>query len=292
MNPSATLAVVGGDVRQAYLAALLQESGYCVRTFALDRHPIDGCCAADDLRTCFSGVQAVILPLPVQHGSTLLNAPLTNAVYPLRDVIEAVPPGTIALAGAVPFWLHARAVQNDIRLIDYLSREELAIRNAVPTCEGALQLAIEQTDRTLQDTHCLVIGYGRIGALLAQKLDALGAYVTVSARSSRDFARIETAGLHALDTRHLHGHLSRFSIVFNTVPAPVLDTAALNELPAPCLVIDLASMPGGIETDAPVPPDCHVIHALSLPGKVAPRSAAQAIYNTICTILREEGVLQ
>ena len=35
MNQSTTLAVVGGDVRQAYLAELLHEAGHTVRTFAL-----------------------------------------------------------------------------------------------------------------------------------------------------------------------------------------------------------------------------------------------------------------
>ena len=37
MNQSTTLAVVGGDVRQAYLAELLHEAGHTVRTFALER---------------------------------------------------------------------------------------------------------------------------------------------------------------------------------------------------------------------------------------------------------------
>lgn len=42
MNQSTTLAVVGGDVRQAYLAELLHEAGHTVRTFALERRPAAG----------------------------------------------------------------------------------------------------------------------------------------------------------------------------------------------------------------------------------------------------------
>ncbi len=45
MNQSTTLAVVGGDVRQAYLAELLHEAGHTVRTFALERRPAAGCTA-------------------------------------------------------------------------------------------------------------------------------------------------------------------------------------------------------------------------------------------------------
>ena len=206
-------------------------------------------------------------------------------------MLDAIPAGTVTLAGSVPFWVHARAVQNNLHLIDYLARDELAIRNAVPTCEGALQLAMEQTSHTIQQAHCLVIGYGRIGALLAQKLHALDARVTVSARSPRDFARIETQGMQTMDTRHLAGQLAGFDIIFNTVPAPVLGAAELAGLTPPCLVIDLASMPGGISPEAKPPAGCRILHALSLPGKVAPLTAAHAIYDTIRNILQEEGIL-
>ena len=68
MNQSATLAVVGGDVRQAYLASLLRADGHTVRTYALERRPVEGCAAVSDPRAGFADVQAVILPLPIQHG--------------------------------------------------------------------------------------------------------------------------------------------------------------------------------------------------------------------------------
>ena len=152
--------------------------------------------------------------------------------------------------------------------------------NAFPTCEGALQLAMEQTAFTLQNARCLVIGAGRIGMLLARKLYALDAQVTVSARCTRDFARIAAAGLHALDTRRLAGHLAGFDLIFNTVPAPILTTEVLSDMKPPCFIIDLAS-----------PDGCRVLHALSLPGKVAPLSAARAVFDTVDTILHEEGIL-
>ena len=84
MTKSVTLAVVGGDVRQVHLAALLQADGHTVRTFALDRRPVEHCSAYGDLRACFSGVQAVILPLPVQHGtgSSTLRFPTRRTRFP------------------------------------------------------------------------------------------------------------------------------------------------------------------------------------------------------------------
>ncbi len=180
------------------------------------------------------------------------------------------------LASLQPILCFAAAVQN---------------ANDIPTCEGAIQLAMEQTAYTLQGSRCLVIGYGRIGAQLARKLRALDAQVTVSARSPRDFARIQSAGMQTLDTRSLAGQLGGFDLIFNTVPSPVLGAPELAELLPDCLVIDLASLPGGISPDTQPPPSCRVLHALSLPGRVAPLSAARAIHDTVCTILQEESVL-
>ena len=194
MDKSLTLAVIGGDERQVFLASLALADGHAVRTFALDRANIAGAAVCSDAASCTEGADAVLLPVPVMQGDGLLRAPLARTETDVMQVLDAIPAGVPAFGGAVPFRLHARAVQCGVRLIDYLSREELAIRNAVPTCEGALQLAMEQTDCTIQGAHVLVIGAGRIGFLLAVRLHALGAQVIVAARSLRDRARIESGG--------------------------------------------------------------------------------------------------
>ena len=98
------------------------------------------------------------------------------------------------------------------------------------------------------------------------------------------FARIAAAGLHALDTRRLAGHLAGFDLIFNTVPAPILTTEVLSDMKPPCFIIDLASLPGGVAADTLLPDGCRVLHALSLPGKVAPLSAARAVFDTVDTI--------
>ena len=150
---------------------------------------------------------------------------------------------------------------------------------------------MEQTDVTLHGLPALVIGYGRIGSVLADKPAALGAKVTVSARSCRDLAHIEAAGMSTADTRRLTSVLDRFPLVFNTVPAAVLGAAELAKLPPDALVIDLASQPGGIDLAAAPPHGLRIIHALSLPGKVAPVTASIAVRDTIYAILSEEGIL-
>lgn len=294
MKKHAAVAVVGGDARQAILAELMNRDGHSVSVGALERHSFEShknIRHITDLKAGLSEQHIVILPMPIQKSENQLNAPLSNAPHPLSELLDCIPPGALVLAGAVPFSAHARAVRNHLRLIDYLTRDELAIRNAVPTAEGAIQIAMEQTDVTLHGLRALVIGYGRIGSILAAKLAALGVRVTVSARSCRDMARIEAAGLRSADTRHLANVISGFPLVFNTVPAAVLGTAELSKLPQGALIIDLASQPGGIDLGAAPPDGLHIIHALSLPGRVAPVTASIAVRDTIYAILSEEGIL-
>lgn len=117
--------------------------------------------------------------------------------------------------------------------------------NALPTAEGAIQIALEELPITLHAARVLVIGFGRVGKALAQRLDGLGAKVSVAARKWSDLAWAESCGYCGEQTEHLAGWLCGYDLVVNTVPAPVLGLTELSDLKPGCLVIDLASKPGG-----------------------------------------------
>ena len=180
----------------------------------------------------------------------------------------------------------ARIYYHDIG--DYLSREELAVRNGVPTAEGAIEAAMAATDVTLCGTPCLVIGFGRIGKLLAHRLRGLGAEVTVSARRLDDLAWIDAFGYRGLRTNRLAGRLGSFRIVFNTVPNMVLTEELLRDLPRECVLLELASQPG-FDRAAAEARVLTCVSALGLPGKAAPETAARAIKLTLEKIWEEEA---
>ncbi len=50
---------------------------------------------------------------------------------------------------------------------DYYKREELVIRNCIPTAEGALQIAMQELAVTVNGSTVLVIGYGRVKPALS-----------------------------------------------------------------------------------------------------------------------------
>ena len=288
MRHTLTFALAGGDVRQAYLGELLAADGAQVRTIGLERSGTE-LEAGGAPRTLFAEADVILLPMPVMGTRGRLNAPLANAPYRLKDVLDAIPAGTSVYGGAIPQTLYEPARRREIRLYDYLKQEELALLNAIPTAEGAIQIAMEQLPVTIHDLSVLVIGAGRIGSAVAMRLRGLGARVTVSARREADFARMYSAGYHCLDTRRLEGQLHAFPLIINTVPADILSRAVLADCAPDTLLLDLASGEGGVCEDAKNL--CRVIHALSLPGKVAPKSAAAAIAQTVRHMLEREGLI-
>ena len=278
--------VIGGDRRQVHLAELLRREGHTVHTYALER-------AVEDCEEEPSQVRladCVILPLPVTGNGSLLNAPLSDRLHPLASILDYLRPGQVICAGMADANTAALASRRGLILHDYFARAELAEANAVPTVEGAIQIAMEELPITIHGARVLIIGCGRLGKLLAQRMKALGAKVSLSARSCPDLAWVEAHDFCPEHTGELEGWLCSYDLVVNTVPARVLGLERLAELKEDCLVIDLASKPGGVDFEAARQLGVKVIHALSLPGRVAPVTAAKAVWSTICNILREEGI--
>ena len=282
--------VLGGDMRQGKLAQLLAEDGHRVHTYALE----DGAVPAPGLTAepGLSGVEqadCVVLPLPVSSGGGLLNAPLSRLSPPMTDVLAPLSPGQMLCGGRVDPVTAALAAERGLTIRDYFAREELAVANAVPTAEGAVQIAMEQLPITIHGARVLVVGFGRVGRALAQRLAALGAKVTVAARRYESLAGAPASGDRAVLNRPRAGGGGGSAIVVKTVPTQVLLEAELADLKPDCLVLDLASKPGGVDLEAAGRLGRTVIWALSLPGKVAPVTAGSAIKNTIYHMLHELG---
>ena len=209
-------------------------------------------------------------------------------VFSSSALVERLRPEQIVFGGAtgsIPIKLKrdGHPVIND-----YYEREEVQICNAVPTAEGAIMRAMEETKHTLQGSRCLVVGYGRIGKVLSHRLHGLGADVTVSARKCSDLAWIEAYGYHAVHTGKISEQIGDYDLIFNTVPAMVLDADCLKAAKQSCVLFELASLPGGIEREAVKEYGLQVFTERGLPGEVAPKTSAKVILKTIYRILEEQ----
>ena len=283
--------VVGGDQRQVRLAELLAEDGHQVHTYALGGagEPRGTVISAGSLEK-IGKADCVILPLPAVGEEGMLSTPLTEERVRMTDLLDAMRPGQLMAGGRLDQETVLAAQARGLLWRDYFAREELAVANAVPTAEGAIQLAMENLPITIHACRALIIGYGRIGRVLADRLRGLGAFVSVAARRYEQLAWAETDGCTAQRLGDMGGWLCGYDLIVNTVPARVLTEELLRDLKPSCLVIDVASKPGGVDVEAARRLGVPVIWALSLPGKVAPVTAGRVIQQTIYHILQELGI--
>lgn len=282
-----TFAVVGGDLRCAYLSGFLAADGYKVITSGFDSTDLPPCVTG-----CTNPAQAVsladfiILPVPVTTDGSNINAPFSRMRITLDQVLNAIKPSQKLVGGAITDDVRKEIEKRGLKIYDYLHREELAVYNAVPTAEGAIQLAMEELPITINGSRCLITGYGRVGRNLSRLLIALGANVTVAARRYSDLAWADTQRCTTVELKNL-SEAGEFDVVFNTVPSMIFDYEHLKNMDKNTLLIDLASKPGGIDFNAASDLQIKTIWALSLPGRVAPKSAGRIIKNTILNMVRE-----
>ncbi|MBQ3023072.1 MAG: dipicolinate synthase subunit DpsA [Clostridia bacterium] len=270
--------IIGGDTRIEYLSKALTDEGFEVKQF-------DG---EEPLKTAVTSCDAVVLGLPCSRDDKTVDAPDIKDKILLKDLFHIMGKDKLLLAGKMSDGIKAVADIFSVRWVDYFMREELEILNAVPSCEGAIQIAMEELPITIFGANVVVTGFGRIGELLSIMLKNLGANVTVCARRSAQRAKARTHSLHAAPFSYLGECMSSADIVFNTVPQCVIKRECLSGA-KDALIIDLASKPGGVDLDAARDLGVKVIWALGLPGKVAPVTAGNIIKETICNIISESG---
>lgn len=281
-----TFGIVGGDKRQLFLAKSISDSCYDVILGGFDKLQSTGAITLADVKTAIFESDAVIFPLPSVRADGSINTPFSDRTVILdEDEIEALLHKPVFVSMREKF-LKAYPKLKDARVFDYASKEEFAILNALPTAEGAVECAMSRFEGTISGSKCMIVGFGRIGKILARTLKSLDADVTVCARKESDFAYISALGYKARNTRNLKS-VQGYDIVFNTVPAMIFDKTLLMNTDRNTLIIDLASLPGGVDFEVAHKFNTDAVRALSLPGKCAPRTAGEIIKTTVFNIIEE-----
>ena len=225
-----------------------------------------------------------------QHTAALakdglfLNAPYAENEIRLDDDFARLFMHKTVCGGMLQRLTASSSLWREIEPEDYYRREELAVGNAIPTAEGAVGIAIREYPGTINGAKCLITGFGRIGKNLAIILRGMGAEVFCAARKKADLMQMRAFGVQPLTYREIS---RRFDLIFNTVPAKVLTSPVLMQQTRDTLIIELASAPGGTDLKRAEELHLHVIDAPSLPGRVAPKTAAEYIKEAVYNILEE-----
>ncbi len=268
--------IIGGGTRLQKAAEAFKDTNYEAMIFD----------ESVPLKTAIDSADIILLGLPASTDGVWIDTDDDIRVS-IRDVAALCSRQKLIMGGRLSEKVKAMFDVYSLRWIDYSLCPEFEILNAVPTAEGAIQIAMEEFPFTLHGSKVVVTGYGRVGKALSSRLKALGAQTCVAARSIAQLAEAEGAGLDTILLENLSDKAETCQILFNTVPACVCTKTVLSRLPASSGVIDLASKPGGVDLDAAKTFGVNVIWALGLPGKVAPVTAGEIIKQTVCNIARD-----
>ena len=283
-------AIIGGDLRIIKLAVMLAKEQNEIFAYGLEKAEelknnlkIKHC---ESIKKAIQEVEIVIGPIPFSSNGKTINMPFSEKEVTIREMMHVIN-AKVLIAGGIFPEVYELANDEYIEIIDIMKREELAVLNTIATAEGTIQIAIENTNKIIHGSEVLILGFGRIGKVLARKLAGLSAKVTCAARKDEDLAWIQAYGHKATNINSIGENLKQYDIIINTVPHIILNEEKLKYVKKDCLLIDLASNPGGIDKKAVKDNQLKFVWALSLPGKVAPTTSAEFIKDTIYNIVKE-----
>ncbi len=269
-------AIIGGDRRQIETAIYLKNKNHSIKTYGLPK--INGIICYENIPDTIFDTNAVILPLPVTKDGITVNTPLTDDFIKLSEILESKP--KYIFGGIIPKNLKEKIINANTDYYDYYDSEKLTVRNAILTAEAAISIAIKNTTRSLYGSKALVLGYGRIGKLLSKYLHSLGSEVTATSRNDETLVNIEIDGFIPLKTGDILDAVEDFDYIFNTIPAPILNSEFFALCKPNVFIEDLATN-SGISLDDAKKFSINANIYGGLPGKYSPTTAAEFIANEI-----------
>lgn len=255
---SGSIAIIASDMRQIYMAKMLEEKGYQVFVWNLMKET-----SAEEK---LWNAQALILPVPVskiRDGSHVAEKIAEHA-----DIIKKV------YGGAFPEQWKNLLESAGVEVTDILKNETVARKNAIATAEGTIAELISSMPVNLEGSHVTVFGFGKCGKAIAEKLYCMGAAVSVVARNAKSLELARFFGFEAIDIASPDLDLSQADAVVNTVPAPVIGKREIDQLKSDTVIIDIASAPGGCDRSYCEEKGIFCKLAPGLPGIYSPKTSA------------------
>lgn len=269
MREPITFLIRGKDPRNACLAKQLQADGHHVILQEL-------------LPDTAARAMSVRCPC-------VLVLELHTPLHAVRPALESLTPGSACFAGRISADDLNYAASKGVFYCNLLDDDAFCIKNAIPTAEGALMIALQNTPFTIHESRLTLIGYGRVGKAVARIFRACGCRVTVVSREPSELADAYANGHACVRLAGLLRILPSSDLVVNTVPARLLSAPLLKELRKDTVIIELASGMDNIDLAAADALGLTVIKAGSLPGSVAPATAAEYLKDAILDRLKSRG---
>lgn len=275
------IAILGGDKRTACMAPLFAQRGYRVTTFATftdtSKGPVK---EAACLREALENTPIIVCGIPFSKDDALYcERPISK--INLSELTRLLRKRQRVYGGVIPEEFRHICEEREIGCFDFMKEETLQLYNAAATAEGAILEALLHKNTMLHQSKTLVLGFGRCGKILADKLQGLKAHVHICSSSPEERSLALAYGFCTFPLSNLKQRINEFEYLFNTIPACVLTDNCLRELSNNALVIDIASNKTGADYEAALRLKKQVLYCPGLPGKYAPLSCATKLTNYV-----------
>lgn len=285
------IAFIGGDARQLEVIKHCIEQDATVYLMGFDNldSQYSGTRKGDITPDIRQRLDVLVLPIVGTDDKGYVESIFSSKQIRLTDQwILSLNKKCTVYTGMAKQYLRELCESNGITLVELLARDDVAIYNSIPTVEGALMMAIQNTNITLHGSNIIVLGLGRVGMSLARALQALGAEVSIGVRRPEHFARAYEMNLTPFYSHEISSRVRNVDVVFNTVPAHIVSAEVIKQMPVHTVIIDLASKPGGTDFRYAEKRGIKALLAPSLPGLVAPKSAGKILAVTLSQLIHEQ----
>ena len=283
------ISVIGGDLRLCSLAQLLAKDKNTVSVFAMENSK--EIMENKTLKKCESIEEAIeeskiiIGSIPFLKSNGEMYTTFSDKIIRVENFTKKKYKDKLFIAGNISNSAKEKLEGSYEKVIDLMKQEELVILNTIATAEGAIDVAIQNTNTIIHGSNVVILGFGRVAKEVATKFHGLSAKVTCAARKTTDLAWIKTLGYDAVNINELGEDLKKYDIIINTVPQMIIEKENMQFMKQDVLLIDLASSPGGINIEDAKKMNLKFIWALALPGKIAPVTSAKFIKETIYNLI-------
>ena len=284
-----TVAVIGGDIRMLQHMRLAREAGAQVQHYGLipGAEAVAGRPQSPTLADAVWGARIISCPIPGLGSDDELYAKYTSEKLRLTtDVLKGAAPGAMLFTCYSTPRLDEWAKAASVKIVPYGNDDALSILHAIPTAEGAIKIAIENTDDTLHGMDVLCIGFGRVGISVAQAFEGLKSKVFLAARHPAQLARAAAMNLTPIELHNLKSVIGNFGLIISSTSGLVLNRELLALTQPDAVIIDLCSPPGSVDFAAGKELGRKVIWARAQAGR-APRRAGSDEWHVLMRIARE-----
>jgi dipicolinate synthase subunit A len=283
--------LAGGDARQLEIIRILAERDASLTIAGFDNADLSfsGTVKAEWSPDILADADVLLLPAVGTEDDGSIPAVFSQRELKLTDAhLEAMTGSGKIYAGMAKPYLRKLCEKHRKPLIELFERDDVAIYNSIPTAEGAIMMAIQNTDITIHGSTCMVLGLGRTGMTLARTLQGLGAIVKAGVRREEAYARAVVMGFEPFYLSDLAREAGNIDLLFNTIPTMIVTAQVIAQLPLRACIIDLASKPGGTDFRYAEKRGIKALLAPGLPGIVAPKTAGRILADCLTQLILED----